>query len=149
MILPHRIAAIASALVLAFFPVQANAGSDGPIAISANDQMKFDVTAITAKVGQTLTISLTNAGSLMAHNLVILKPGTDVTAFVIAASKRAGDGYLPNDEQASHMVVYTKMLDGGDSDKITFTPAAPGVYEYVCTYPGHFGSGMRGKITVQ
>ena len=59
-----------SALVLAFFPACAHAGEDGPIAISANDQMKFDATAITAKAGQKLTIVLTNDGSVSALALL-------------------------------------------------------------------------------
>ena len=149
----HRIATFAFALVLSFIPVCAHAAGDAPVAISANDQMKFDVTDITGKVGQKLTISLTNDGSLpkpvMAHNIVILKPGTDVNAFVASASKRAADSYIPNDEQASYMLVHTKLLGPGEDDTISFTPTAPGVYEYICTFPGHMMAGMRGKITVQ
>ena len=148
----RRIAAAALACVLAFAPARTRAG-DGPIAISASDQMKFDTTDIAAKVGQKLTIVLTNDGSMpkaaMAHNIVILKPGTDVAAFVAAAGKREADGYLPGDDQASHMLVHTKLLGPGEDDTISFTPITPGVYEYVCTFPGHAASGMRGTITVQ
>ena len=153
MSLLHRIAVFASVLVLSSVPVVAQAAGDAPVAISANDQMKFDVTDITGKVGQKLTISLANDGSMpklvMAHNIVILKPGTDVNAFVAAASKRAADGYIPDDDQAGYIVVHTKLLGPGEDDTISFTPTAPGVYEYVCTFPGHMGAGMRGRITVQ
>ena len=148
-----RSAAFAAALVLSFVPAGARAAGDEPIAISANDQMKFDSTDLTGKVGQKLTVVLTNDGSLpkgvMAHNIVILKPGTDVLAFVAAAGKRAADGYLPEGELASHMIVHTKLLGPGEEDTISFTPAAPGVYEYVCTFPFHAEAGMRGKIIVQ
>ena len=148
-----RIAALASALFLSFFPVCAHAAGDAPIAISANDQMKFDSTDLTGKVGQKLTIQLTNDGSLpkaaMAHNIVVLKPGTDAMAFVAAASKHAADGYLPDNDQAGNIIVHTKLLGPGEDDTISFTPTAPGVYEYVCTFPGHAAAGMRGKIVVQ
>ena len=148
-----RIAAVASAVALSFFPVCVHAAGDTPIAISANDQMKFDSTDLTGKVGQKLTIQLTNDGSLpkavMAHNVVVLKPGTDAMAFVAAASKRAADGYLPDNDQAGNIIVHTKLLGPGEDDTISFTPAAPGVYEYVCTFPGHAAAGMRGKIVVQ
>ena len=148
-----RIAAVASAVALSFFPVCSHAAGDTPIAISANDQMKFDSTDLTGKVGQKLTIQLTNDGSLpkavMAHNIVVLKPGTDAMAFVAAASKRAADGYLPDNDQAGNIIVHTKLLGPGEDDTISFTPAAPGVYEYVCTFPGHAAAGMRGKIVVQ
>ena len=150
---PSRAASFAFALVLSFVPVCAHAADDAPVAISANDQMKYDSTDLTGKVGQKITITLTNDGSLpkvvMAHNLVILKPGTDAMAFVAAASKRAADGYLPGDDQAGNVIAHTKLLGPGEDDTISFTPTAPGVYEYVCTFPGHAAAGMRGKIVVQ
>ncbi len=142
-------------LALAFMlvPVCSRAAGDDPVAISANDQMKFDVTDIPGKVGERVTIHLTNDGSLpkaaMAHNIVILQPGTDAAAFVAAASKREADSYLPGDDQASHMIVHTQLLGPGDDDTISFVPTARGVYEYVCTFPGHMAAGMRGKIAVQ
>ena len=149
----YQIAAVTFALVLSLVPVRTHAAGDEPVSISATDQMKFDTTDITGKVGQKLTVKLTNDGSMpkaaMAHNIVILQPGTDVAAFIAAASKHAGDDYLPGDDQASHMLVHTKLLGPGEEDTITFTPSGPGVYEYVCTFPGHCVAGMRGKITVQ
>ena len=110
----QRFAAVAFALVLSFVPVCSQASGDAPIAISANDQMKFDVTDIAGKVGQKITIALTNDGSLpravMAHNIVILKPGTDAAAFVDAAGKEKADGFIPGNEQAGFMIVHTKLL---------------------------------------
>ena len=150
-----RTAAVAFALALglAFVPVSAHADGDEPIVVSATDQMKFDTTDITGKVGQKLTIKLINDGSMpktaMAHNIVILKPGTDVTLFVASASKRAADDYVPGDDQADRMIIHTKLLGPGEEDTIAFTPLAPGIYEYVCTFPGHAMAGMRGKIAVQ
>ena len=153
MIFPHRLAASAAALVLASVPVCARAAGEQPIDVSATDQMKFVTTDIAGKVGQKLTIHLTNDGSMpkatMAHNVVVLKPGTDVEAFVAAAGKRAADDYLPDGEQAGHMLIHTKLLGPGEEDTISFTPLAPGVYEYVCTFPGHAAAGMRGQITVK
>ena len=150
---PHRIAAVVSALVLASVPVCARAAGERPIDVSATDQMKFDTTDIAGKVGQKLTIHLTNDGSMpraaMAHNIVILKPGTDVAAFVADANKHEADGYLPDGAQADRMLIHTKLLGPGEEDTISFTPLAPGVYEYVCTFPGHAAAGMRGQITVK
>lgn len=150
-----RIAVFAFASVLLFVPVRAVAAGDQTITISGNDQMKFDTTDINGKVGQKITLTLTNDGSLpktaMAHNIVVLKPGTDVAAFVAAASAsaRASAGYLPEGAQAGQIIVHTKLLGPGEEDTISFTPAAAGVYEYVCTFPQHAAAGMRGKITVQ
>ncbi len=149
---PRALATFALAAALSLASTEAKAADPDPIAISANDQMKFDVTDITAAVGQTLTITLTNDGSLpkaaMAHNLVILKPGADTAGFLAAAAKRAADDYIPGDDQIASMIIHTKLLGPGDQDTITFTPDAAGVYEYVCTFPAHAGAGMRGRINV-
>ena len=149
--LPKTVLALLAVLSLA--SMTSRAAGDEPIAISANDQMKFDVTDIPGKVGEPISIRLTNDGSLpkvaMAHNICILRPGTDAAAFVAAAGKRAADGYLPDGDQAGHLIVHTQLLGPGDEDTIAFTPLKPGVYEYVCTFPGHMAAGMRGKITVQ
>lgn len=149
-----RTAALAfCASILLLSPGVSRAAGDEATAISATDQMKFDVTDMTAKVGQKVTITLTNDGSLpktaMAHNLVILKPGTDAMAFAASASKRVADDYIPNDAQAANMIVHTKLLGPGEEDSISFTPTAPGTYEYICTFPAHAAAGMRGKIVVQ
>ena len=114
--------------------------------------MKYDTTDITIKVGQPLTITLTNDGSLpkaaMAHDLVILRPGTDVTAYVDAASKHPAENYLPP-ELADKVLRATKLLGPGETDTITFTPKPAGTYDYVCTFPAHAAAGMRGTITVE
>ena len=51
--------------------------------------MKYDVTAMEAKPGEDLKVVLTNAGSnpitVMGHNWVLLKAGSDAAAFSTAA----------------------------------------------------------------
>src|ERR1043166_5712054 len=58
------------------------------IHLTANDSMKYDLATITAHPGESLHIILKNVGSMpkvaMAHNVVVLKPGTDGTAFTNA-----------------------------------------------------------------
>jgi azurin len=47
------------------------------------------------------------------------------------------------------VLAHTKLLGPGEFDTIEFmAPATPGTLEYVCTFPGHFGT-MNGKITVE
>ncbi len=151
----HHLAAAVLAGFFALVPVGVHAAGDQTVSVSANDQMKFDTTDISAAVGQTIVLTLTNDGSLpkaaMAHNIVVLKPGTDVAAFIAAASAapRAASDYLPDGAQADQILVHTKLLGPGEEDTISFTPSAAGVYEYVCTFPGHTAAGMRGKIIVQ
>lgn len=122
------------------------------IEITANDQMKFSVTAIEAKVGEELKVVLTNAGQLpkeaMGHNWVLLKPGTDVAAFAAAAAA-AGPAkeYIP-DAQKDQVVAHTALLGPRKSDEITFKVTAAGDYPFICSFPGHFVA-MKGTLTVK
>ena len=122
------------------------------VAVAADNLMKYDVTEITGKVGQKLVITLTNNGTLpkiaMGHNLLILMPGTDWATVSAAAKTHAADDYIP-DELEDQILVHTKLLGPGESDTITFTPHAAGVYQYLCTFPAHAQSGMHGTITVK
>lgn len=123
------------------------------IELTGNDQMKYNMTSIDLKVGEEVKITLTNVGQMpkqgMAHNLVVLKPGTDVAAFAIAAAPLAmGKDSVP-EAKKSEVVAHTKMLGPKESDSITLKFSEPGVYEFICTFPGHFQLGMKGTITVQ
>jgi len=52
------------------------------VVITGGDTMQFDVTAFEAKAGEEITVTFKNGGNLpktaMGHNLVILKPGSDL-----------------------------------------------------------------------
>src|SRR5690606_9664242 len=119
--------------------------------IEGNDRMQFSQTAITVKAGQEVQITLKNVGELpkesMGHNLVVLAPGTDLAAFGGEAFKAKDDDYIPA-TYASSIIAHTKLLGPGESDTITFTIDEAGEYEFVCSFPGHWGT-MRGTITVQ
>src|SRR5688500_14471882 len=56
------------------------------VEITGNDQMKFDVTAIDAKPGQKVTVTLKNTGTMpkmsMGHNFVLLTQDQDPAKFV-------------------------------------------------------------------
>jgi azurin len=123
------------------------------IEISGNDQMKFSVTRIEAKPGETLKIVFTNAGTLpkqaMGHNLVVLKMGVDAQAYCNAAMRAAATEYLPA-ELSGQVLAATKLLGPKEKDEITFTlPAEAGEYPFVCSFPAHYLAGMRGVIVVQ
>jgi len=122
------------------------------IEISANDEMKFNSRGFEVTVGQKVTLVFKNTGKIplskMGHNLVILKPDTQVVTF---ASKCADpkSGYLPADPETKKLIfAATKRLGGGESDTIYFIPKVPGKYPFICTTPGHF-SEMQGVMTVK
>ena len=149
----RTLSSLCFALLAIFLGSPAAWADDGkPVIIHAGDTMKFDVTSIQAAPGQKVTIMLINAGTLpkvaMAHNWVLLKAGTDVSAFAAAAMTHKETGYIPP-EMAGSVIASTKMLGPGETDTVTFTAPAAGTYDFICTFPGHALAGMRGTLTVK
>lgn len=138
-------------------PAQTTAAPDaGPrvIDISANDAMKYDVTRIEARAGETVRVVLHNTGTLpkvaMGHNFVLFKLGANVEAFA-AASATAGavKDYFAADKVAE-TIAHTKLVGPKEKAEVTFkVPAEPGEYTYACTFPGHIVAGMRGVLVVK
>lgn len=121
--------------------------------LTANDAMKFSVTRFEVTAGQDVKLILTNMGTMpkvaMGHNLVILKKGTDVKAFADAAVAAAATEYIPA-SKADQIVAHTKLLGPKQTDEITFkAPTEPGEYPFICSFPAHFLSGMKGVIVVK
>ena len=121
------------------------------VAITANDQMKYSITAIEAKAGETLRVVLTNEGTIpkeaMGHNWVLLKAGTDVNAFAMASMTAKDTEYIPP-AQKDQVIAAIKVLGPKQSGEITFLVPAPGAYNFICTFPGHFML-MKGTLTVK
>lgn len=151
------------ALFLAFSPIasadhhgekkEETKKPDVSITIEANDAMQFDKKEFEVTAGQTVELILKHTGKLakltMGHNVVILKPGTPVPTFAMAAMQASANDYVPTDEaNAAAVFAKTKLIGGGETDTITFTAPAAGTYEYLCTFPGHFGI-MKGKMIVK
>jgi len=133
----------------------AAAAPAGPreIDITANDMMKYSVTAIDAKPGEDIKVVLTNIGTqpvqVMGHNWVLLKAGSDVAAFDTAALNAKDTGYVPaalNDE----IIARIDLLGPRKSGEAAFkAPTAPGDYPFLCTFPAHYQTGMKGVLTVK
>jgi azurin len=121
------------------------------IKLDGMDDMKYDRTLFKVKAGQKITLDFKNIGkqpaAAMSHNVVILRPGTDVQAFGEAAIPAAKTEHIPP-SMTEDVIAHTKLLGPGQSDQITFTLPDAGVYDFICTFPGHFGT-MRGKIVAE
>ncbi len=132
---------------------KAIAKADVEIELTGNDQMKYNKTAFEVKAGDTVKLTFKNVGKIpiaaMGHNVVILKEGEEIAPFAMQAMKAKDNGYIPQDEKlTSKMIAHTKLLGPGETDTITFTAPAAGEYNYLCTFPGHFGI-MNGVMTVK
>ncbi len=121
--------------------------------LTAGDDMKYSMTAIQAKPGESLHVVLKSTGTIpkmaMAHNFVLLKAAAKPDAFATAAMSAQATGYIP-DSMKAQVLASTGLAGPGESVDVTFTaPKAPGAYPYLCTFPGHFASGMKGTLTVK
>ncbi|MCC9041463.1 azurin [Myroides sp. M-43] len=121
------------------------------ITINAGDDMKFDQSEIRVPVGEKVTLTLKHTGkmekAIMGHNWVLLKPGTDMTAFATDAAQAADTDYIPA-KDSDKIVAHTKTLGGGQSETIEFTITEAGTYDFLCTFPAHFAL-MQGKLIAE
>ena len=123
---------------------------DGEIILESTDQMTFGTTEIKVKEGQKITLTLKHVGkmpaSVMGHNFVLLKQGTDLQSFATEAMNAKNTDYVP--EGSKDVIASTKVIGGGESTTITFDAPAKGTYDYICSFPGHY-SIMKGKLIVE
>lgn len=129
----------------------AEAIDENAIQLEGNDQMQFNLTEIKVKAGEEVTLVLTHTGkmdkSMMGHNFVLLKQGTDVTAFAQKAAADKDNDYIPSDE-ADKVIAHTKTIGGGEATTIKFTVPEKGTYDFLCTFPAHFAL-MKGKLIAE
>jgi azurin len=139
---------------------QRAAASGGPvrtITITVNDpvgdKMEYSLKQIVAKPGERLRVRLVSLAQtpkiVMAHNWVLLKPGTNVKTFTDAAANARATDFIPP-TMKDRIIAELGMVGPGDRLETTFTvPATPGAYDYVCTFAGHYAAGMFGKLIVK
>src|SRR5260370_34845042 len=102
--------------------------------------MLFDKERIVVKAGRPIEVIFENT-DLMPHNLVVIRPGSleeignlaETTATQPGALERH---YVP---KSPKVLFASRLLPPRDVQKLSFpAPTHPGVYPYVCTYPGHW-----------
>ena len=120
------------------------------ILITSDDYMKFDTRKITVKSGKIVKLTLKHIGQLdvqvMGHNFVLLKKKVDLIEFANKAATARDNQYIP--VGSDEVIVYTDMIGGGQETTIEFLPPEPGVYDFVCSFPGHYAM-MKGKFIVE
>ncbi|MFI5155492.1 MAG: plastocyanin/azurin family copper-binding protein [Chitinophagales bacterium] len=121
------------------------------IQLKADANMRFDKELFRIRAGKKIRLILQNTSAksniAMTHNVVILKKGTDIADFAEVAVKARNEEYVPA-SVSSLIIAHTKSVGGGDSDAIDFTIPEPGVYDFICSFPGHWGT-MQGKIVAE
>lgn len=140
-------------MMVCAFLFSVNTFAQQTIDMKGTDKMRFSVEEIAAKPGEEITVKLTTDSNLpavaMSHNFVLLNQGVDAKAFSMASAKYKDNDYI-DPAKESDVIAHTKMASGGQTVEVTFkAPSKAGEYEYVCTFPGHYISKMKGILTVK
>ena len=117
------------------------------VKMTMRDGLRFEPPRLEAKPGEELILEIENGDSTdQTHNFLLLKPGTRdtvVQAALTLADKGPGREFIPASDD---ILVHSRLLSPEGSAQITLkVPATPGVYPYVCTFPGH-GMIMYGAL---
>jgi len=135
---------------LAIFTSCSDKNDVNNILITSDDYMKFDTRKITVQSGKIVKLTLKHIGQLdvqvMGHNFVLLKKKVDLIEFANKAATARDNQYIP--VGSDEVIVYTDMIGGGQETAIEFLPPEPGVYDFICSFPGHYAM-MKGKFIVE
>ena len=107
--------------------------------------MKFTLEQFAVKTGQPVKLVFTNPDAT-DHNLVIVQPGA-LSEVGMAANemardpKNANSDFIP--ESKSSLIIENTPMIGPTRDSLVHVlrfkaPSKPGIYPYVCTFPGHW-----------
>jgi uncharacterized cupredoxin-like copper-binding protein len=116
------------------------------IEIKTTAGLRYDPPRFVVKPGAKVKLDIENTDD-MAHNFVIVAPGSRVEVVTAAATLPVTpeQTFLP---QSDKILFHTPVLAPGKSAPLEFTaPKEPGVYPYICTFPGH-GFVMFGAMYV-
>jgi putative heme-binding domain-containing protein len=103
-------------------------------------RMIFDKERIALEAGKAVEFRFSNTDN-MPHNFAIVQPGSleeigmlaEATARDPSAMRRH---YIPKSDA---ILLASRLLQPGENQAMSFeTPETPGIYPYVCTYPGHW-----------
>ena len=104
------------------------------------ERMQYDKDRIAIQAGKPVEFRFSNSDA-MPHNFAITQPGAmEEIGLLAEATARDADAmqrqYIPKSDK---ILLASRLLAPGQSQSLVFeAPKQPGVYPYVCTYPGHW-----------
>ena len=99
------------------------------------DELAFGNLHMFALPNVEIVVTLNNSSLINSHNLVIVQPQTKDE--VAAAGINAGPANDLVPPAGSRVIANTKLLASGSTGEVRFMAPSPGVYQFVCTFPGH------------
>lgn len=107
---------------------------------TVQERMIFDKEQIVIQAGRPIEFRFSNS-DFMPHNFVIVKQGAlEEIGELAESTARTADAkdrhYVPVSDK---VVLASRLLESNQSESLLFeAPTEPGIYPYVCTYPGHW-----------
>ncbi len=104
------------------------------------ERMAYDKELVVIQAGKPVEFVLDNS-DLMPHNFVLTQPGAMEEIGLLSEQlaqqpAHAARHFVPPSDK---ILLASKLMLPRESQKLSFTaPMQPGVYPYVCTYPGHW-----------
>ncbi len=149
----HCVTLAAAVLALSAPLRSADSAPAATFVITASDSLRFSVTRIEVRPGQTVRVQLRNVGvmpkTVMGHNWILLRAGSDISGYATAAISAAGEGYQPH-KLSGEVLAAIPLLGPKQSGEVTFqAPTVPGEYPFICSFPGHMQAGMHGVLAVK
>jgi azurin len=111
--------------------------------------MLFDKQTIKVTAGSDVVLLFDNPDG-MAHNVVIIKPGSiDKVGHAAEEMAKTKNGYEKNFVPDLPEVLFaTPLVNAGNKFRLEFkAPGQPGDYPFICSFPGHWQV-MKGIIKV-
>jgi type 1 glutamine amidotransferase/azurin len=130
-------------------PSGANPSKGRKILIKCIPGLKYDRSSFAVQAGERVSLTLQNE-DVIPHNLVIVAPANrerigNIAAKMLTDPDALARQYVPEDDA---VLWHTLVIDPRASDTIHFNaPAEPGIYPYLCTFPGHWQI-MLGEMRV-
>ncbi len=114
------------------------ADADRVIEIRASDALRFEPADVTVTAGETVTFRLSNDGS-MVHDFTL---GDQAT-------QDEHEAEMSEMEGMAHDQPNVATLPAGETVELTWTFGEAGTVLVGCHQPGHYASGMTGRIMVE
>src|SRR5882757_2561542 len=133
-------------LVLGLFAALRAGAQETVIEMKTIGGLRFDPPRFAVEPGAKVKVLIQNVDD-MAHNFVLLKPGSRMEIVMAAAVMPVtpSSDFIPKSDK---VLQHSPMLIPSKSATVTFTaPTKEDVYPYVCTFPGH-GLIMYGAMYV-
>jgi azurin len=129
-------------------PVVATTGPSGTEMLDIDvlgNTLAFNTDRMSVSAGSEVVVNFNNSSAINLHNWVLVEAGTKdaVAADGIAAGQ--DNNWIPvNDPR---VLASTVLIDPQGSAQAAFTAPPTGIYQFVCTFPGHSPT-MFGDFTV-